>query len=205
MKLLFFVVLLLTQNALGIKIPSRWKMSPIDMALYCKVCHHIVFETKRLVAPYETRTVKQCSKISGEGQRDQCLQPGVNDEGVILEAMENVCSIPFAGYMTKKGNYFPTRLLMGNIWSNKLKVNEMLSDEEMSFDSEHKKKATAMCANLDEDLQEVILHTFQTADVGLIDSICQREIGNFCGSTGDFKERDLYAMHPRFLDEQEEE
>jgi len=201
MKLLFFVVFFFAHNAFGIKIPRKWRNNPIDMALYCKICHHIVFETKRLVAPYETRTVKQCSKISGEGQREECLKPAWNDEGVILEAMENVCSIPFAGYMTKKNNVMPTRLLLGNLFSNKLKVNEMLSDEEMSFDSEHKKKATAMCANLDEDLQEVILHTFQTADVDLIDTICQREIAEYCGSTAGFTEKSLYAMHPRFLTE----
>jgi len=201
MKLLFFVVLLFTHNAFGIKVPRKWRNNPIDMALYCKICHHIVFETKRLVAPYETRTVKQCSKISGEGHREECLKPAWNDEGVILEAMENVCSVPFAGYMTKKNNPIPTRLLLGNVFSNKLKVNQMLSDEEMSFDAEHKKKATAMCANLDEDLQEVILHTFQTADVDLIDTICQREVAEYCGSTAGFTEKSLYAMHPRFLTE----
>merc|ERR1719397_423346 len=186
MKLFFFVTLLFTQNVLAIKVPSRWKNNPIDMALYCKICHHIVFETKRLVAPYETRTVKQCSKISGSGEREECLKPAANDEGVILEAMENVCSVPIAGYMTKKNNLIPTRLLMGNIFSNKLRLNNMLSDEEMKFDSEDKKKATAMCANLDEDLEEIMLETFQTADQGLINTICQREVAAYCGSTAEY-------------------
>merc|ERR1712060_229774 len=99
---------------------------------------------------------------------------------------------------TKKNDLIPTRLLLGNLRSNKLKVNEMLSDEEMSFDSEHKRKATAMCANLDEDLQEVILHTFQTADQDVIDTICHREISVYCGSIAGFTDKSLYATHPRF-------
>lgn len=172
------------------------------MALYCKICHHIVFETKRLVAPYETRTVKQCSKISGAGEREQCLQPAAIDEGVILEAMENVCSISIAGYMTKKNDLMPTRLLFGNVFSNKLKVNDVQSDEEMKFDSEHGKKATAMCKNLDEDLQEIVLETFQTADQELINTICQREVAAYCGSTAGYTENSLYAMHPRYLTEE---
>jgi len=196
MILLFFVVLL---SALGVKIPRKWRNNPIDMALYCKICHHIVFETKTLVAPYETRTVKQCSKIGGEEHREECLKPAWNDEGVILEAMENVCSIPFPGYTTKKNNLIPRRLLLGQIHSSKLQKYESLSDEEMSLSPELREKTKAMCANLDEDLQEVILHTFQTGDEDLINTICQREIGENCGSTAGFTEKSLYAIHPKFL------
>jgi len=200
MKLLFFGVLFFAHNAFGIKIPRKWRNNPIDTALYCKICHHIVFDIKRLLVPNETKPVKQCSKISSEGQSEECLKPAWNDEVVIVEAVENVCSIPVTGYMTKKFDKIPTRLLLGNKY-NKEQVNEVLSDEDIVFDSDVRTKAMAMCANLEQDLNDVIFDTFQITDLDLIDTICQREIAESCGSTAGFTDKSLYAMHPRFLTE----